>query len=47
MGWGNGNMMNWGQGAGFFGILVSIFWVVVLVDLVLLGVWLWKKIEKK
>jgi cytoskeletal protein RodZ len=31
-------------GMGFFGLLT---WLVVLVDLVLVGVWLWKEIAKK
>lgn len=47
MGWdyGYGGMMQggWGVGVGFLGFL---FWVVVFVDLVLLGVFLWKKIKK-
>lgn len=37
------NMMNWG-GIGVFG---SIFTIVILIDLILLGVWLWKKIGEK
>lgn len=46
MGWGYGygNMMNsygWG-----FGIVAFLFWLVAFVDLVLLGVFLWKKIKK-
>lgn len=40
---------NW-EGSGMmssgFGILASIFWIVILVDLILLGVWLWKQINK-
>lgn len=35
-----GNMMGWG-GYG------SVFGVIVLIDLVLLGIWLWKQINKK
>lgn len=31
-------------GAGIFG---SLFGIVVLVDLILLGIWLWKQIQKK
>lgn len=42
MGW-SYNMMN----SGAFGILDSIFWLVILIDLILLGVWLWKQIERK
>lgn len=42
MGFGNyGNMM------GSFGLVGTIIWVVVLIDLILLGVWLWKQINKK
>jgi len=40
--WGGYNMMSSG-----FGILVIIFWLVILVDLILLGVWLWKQIQKR
>lgn len=40
--WGYGSMMNWG-----FGFLGLIFWVVVLADLILLGIWLWKQINKR
>lgn len=38
--WGYG-MMN---GAGFLG---TIFSLVVLADLILLGIWLWKQIQNK
>ena len=42
MGYGNyGNMM------GGVGILGSLFGLVVLFDLILLGIWLWKQINKK
>lgn len=41
MGWGYGNMMS---GFGFLG---SLFWIVILIDLILLGIWLWKQINKK
>ncbi len=37
-----GNMMGWGSSFGLFPLLFSI---VIFVDLVLLGVWLWKKIK--
>lgn len=45
-------MMDWGYsgmmgGTGAFGILGSIFWIVILVDLVLLGIWLWKQLQRK
>lgn len=43
---GFGNVMGW-SGFGFFGFLTWIFWIVVLVDLILLGIWLWKKIKKE
>lgn len=45
MGWGGygyGGMMGTG-----FGVLATIFWLAVLVDLILLGIWLWKQIQKK
>jgi len=45
MGWGYSNMMNWGQGG--FGLLGFTFWIIILIDLILLGVWLWKQIGKK
>lgn len=32
-------------GQGFF--FLTLFWIVLLIDLVLLGVWLWKQIQKK
>lgn len=43
-------MMGWG-GYGYGGMMTSglglIFWLVLLVDLILLGIWLWKQIQKK
>lgn len=39
--WGYQNMM------GGAGVIASIFWIVILVDLILLGLWLWKQIQKK
>lgn len=43
MGWGGyGGMMNSG-----FGVLGIILWIVVLADLILVGVWLWKQINKR
>lgn len=49
MGWGGNygyqNMMNSGFGWGF-GILGFFFWIVLFIDLVLLGIFLWKKIRK-
>ena len=44
MGWGYGSMMGWGSEAGFLGLL---FFLVVLIDLILLGLWLWKQINKR
>mgnify|MGYP001599759970 FL=1 len=41
MGFGDYGMM------GGFGTLAAIFWLVILIDLNLLGVWLWKQINRK
>ena len=40
------HMMGYGMmgGAGVFG---SITWLVIVVDLVLVGIWLWQHISKK
>lgn len=44
-------MMGWGGSGGMmgggFGVLGIIFWLVILADLILLGVWLWKQVNKK
>lgn len=40
MGFYNGTM-NWSSG---WGVLCIVFWLVVFIDLVLLGIWLWKQI---
>lgn len=40
--WGGYGMMNSG-----FGIIMFIFWLVILIDLILLGAWLWKQVQKK
>lgn len=40
--WGYGGMMGYG-----IGILGTMFWLVTLVDLILLGIWLWKQIQKR
>ncbi len=43
-------MMGFGRYGGMmggFGLFGSLFTIIVLVDLVLLGVWLWKQIQKK
>jgi len=43
--WGYGNgMMGWGGG---FSVLGSLFSIIILIDLILLGAWLWKQINKK
>lgn len=44
MGYGFSNMM--GASGGVFGLVGSIVWLVILTDLVLLGIWLWKQISK-
>lgn len=31
---------------GTNGLLATLFWIVILVDLLLLGFWLWKQIQK-
>ncbi len=44
-------MFNYGMsgsgmmGYGYFPVLAVIFWAVILVDLILLGIWLYKKIK--
>jgi len=45
-------MMNFGTwGNGYYGMtsglgtIMAIIWWVILIDLILLGVWLWKKIN--
>lgn len=43
MGYGYGG---WGMGGGVGFWMVTV-WLVVLVDLILAGVWLWKSISKK
>ena len=44
-GYGYGNMMQgFGWGFGIFHLLLAL---VILIDLILLGVWLWKQINKK
>lgn len=34
-------------GAGGWGVFGTLYGIVILVDLVLLGVWLWKQIGKR
>ncbi len=43
MGWGYGNMM----GSYGFGAVATLFWIISFIDLILLGIWLWKQIQKK
>ena len=42
------DMMSWMMGSmwgvGFLGFLT---WLIILIDLILLGIWLWKQINKK
>lgn len=41
-------MMGYGYGGlGSVSVLGLLTWLAVLVDLVLLGVWLWKQVSKK
>jgi len=41
-------MMGYGYGGGSgLALLCLLTWLVVLTDLVLLGVWLWKQVSKK
>lgn len=42
MGFYGRNMMD-----GSFGLIGSIFWIIILIDLILLGIWLFKQIQKK
>ena len=42
MGWYYGNNM---MGSGF-GLWAFLVWLVILIDLVLLGIWLWKQVKK-
>jgi len=34
-------------GTNGWGVLMLVFWLVMTVDLVLLGLWLWQKIQTK
>lgn len=40
---------NWGYGmmSSGFGVLATVFWLVIFIDLILIGIWLWKQIQKK
>ncbi|MDP4010257.1 MAG: hypothetical protein Q8P37_00095 [Candidatus Spechtbacteria bacterium] len=37
---------NWGMMSGW-GLFGAITWLVVMIDLVLVGIWLWKQVNKK
>lgn len=43
------NFGNWGYGMmnSGFGVLAIIFWLVILIDLILVGFWLAKQLQKK
>lgn len=43
-----GNMMGWG-GADFggYGLFAFLTWLIIFIDLILLGVWLWRQLQKK
>ncbi len=43
---GGGRMGGW-NGFGDFGILTFLFWLAAFVDLILVGIWLWKQIQMK
>jgi len=36
-----------GYGMGGFGALAVLFWIVVFIDLVLVGIWLFKQVVNK
>lgn len=40
-------MYGYGGGLGGVGIFTLLTWLVIFVDLVLVGVWLWQHISKK
>jgi len=42
----NRGMMDW-AGYGAFGIVGFLFWLIIFIDLILLGMWFWKQINKK
>lgn len=45
MGWGGG-MMGVGGNLGLFSFFATLFYLVGLIDLILLAIFLWKKISK-
>lgn len=42
-----GMMGSYGNMMGGFGLFWFVIWLVFFVDLVLLGMWLWKQLQKK
>ncbi|MCL5435432.1 MAG: hypothetical protein M1405_03520 [Patescibacteria group bacterium] len=46
MGLGNAGMMGFG-GFGLFWVLPLVLYIVVIIDFILLGFWLWKQLKKK
>ncbi|HEY9583075.1 MAG TPA: hypothetical protein VJK09_02050 [Candidatus Paceibacterota bacterium] len=38
---------DWGLMGGGFGFLGVVTWLVIIIDGILLGIWLWQKISKK
>lgn len=43
-------MMGWNyavQANSGYWLLGSFIWIIILIDLILLGLWLWKQIQKK
>ncbi|MBI4090715.1 MAG: hypothetical protein HY422_01710 [Candidatus Komeilibacteria bacterium] len=47
MGYGYNSMMSGPGGWGLVSTFGIIIWIVVIADLILLGMWLWKQINKK
>lgn len=47
MGYGYGYDGGWGMMGGSIGIFGALICLVILVDLVLAGIWLWQNISKK
>lgn len=41
------NGYGWGSMMGGYGSFGFIAWFIILVDLILLGIWLWQQITKK
>lgn len=39
---------DWGYGMmGGFGLYASLLWLVLFIDAILFGIWLWKQINRK